>query len=149
MTNHLAPPAGGAMPPLCVKCETRMAYECETRIAYVTTIPRVTEPGTVALFQCEHCEMIDIRSIEGRVLDEGRQLGNRTSRLLPPNIGRSPPHQVRVAAFASPLCPPTARPRARLNLSNQKIRNLSRSRQRKKNRELMRARRAASKPPEI
>jgi hypothetical protein len=57
MTNHLAPPAGGAMPPLCVKCETRMAY--------VTTIPRVTEPGTVALFQCEHCEKIDIRSIEG------------------------------------------------------------------------------------
>jgi hypothetical protein len=45
--------------------ETRMAYECETRIAYVTTIPRVTEPGTVALFQCEHCEKIDIRSIEG------------------------------------------------------------------------------------
>jgi hypothetical protein len=45
------------MPPLCVKCETRMAY--------VTTIPRVTEPGTVALFQCEHCEKIDIRSVEG------------------------------------------------------------------------------------
>jgi hypothetical protein len=94
------------MPPLCVKCETRMAY--------VTTIPRVTEPGTVALFQCEHCEKIDIRSIEGGCGTKGRQLRNRTSRLLPHTIGRSPPHQVRVAAFASPLGPPTARPRGSL-----------------------------------
>jgi hypothetical protein len=61
------------MPPFCV--------ECERPLAYVTTIPRVTEPGKVALFQYEHCKKIDIRSIEG---GEGRRAPPamlRTSRL--------------------------------------------------------------------
>jgi hypothetical protein len=34
-------------------------------MSYVTTIVRVTEPGKVALFQCEHCEKVDIRSLDG------------------------------------------------------------------------------------
>jgi hypothetical protein len=33
-------------------------------MSYVTTILRVT--GKVALFQCEHCEKVDIRSLEDR-----------------------------------------------------------------------------------
>jgi hypothetical protein len=33
-------------------------------MAYVTTILRVTEPSKVVLFQCEHYEMVDIRSVE-------------------------------------------------------------------------------------
>jgi hypothetical protein len=57
MTDHQTPPAGGVTLPLCAKCERPMSY--------VTTIVRVTEPGKVALFQCEHCEKVDIRSLDG------------------------------------------------------------------------------------
>jgi hypothetical protein len=31
----------------------------------VTTILGVTEPGKVALFRCEHCEKVNIRSLDG------------------------------------------------------------------------------------
>jgi hypothetical protein len=44
------------MPPLCAKCHRRMSL--------VTTILRVTEPGKVALYQCDHCEKIDMRPLE-------------------------------------------------------------------------------------
>ena len=31
-------------------------------MVFVATIPRVTEPGRVRLFQCEDCEKVDFRA---------------------------------------------------------------------------------------
>ena len=56
MSEEHAPPLVPPLPepPLCDQCRRPM-----TR---VTTVPRVTMPGRVSVFECEVCEKIDLRS---------------------------------------------------------------------------------------
>ena len=42
-------------PPLCPRCNTQTVF--------VTKIPKVTEPGSTALFDCPHCKKLEFRSV--------------------------------------------------------------------------------------
>jgi hypothetical protein len=51
--TRIPPCRGRLSPPECGKCQKPMAF--------MTTIPRVTEPGRVRIFQCQDCEKLDFK----------------------------------------------------------------------------------------
>jgi hypothetical protein len=55
MSHDNPPPSVGQSPspPLCPQCGRPMVY--------FTVIARVTEPGAMALFECEACKKVEFR----------------------------------------------------------------------------------------